>query len=228
MAGRVLLLLLSPPLLGLLTGSQPAQAQPQAEHAVRHHVPRLVDDGAHGLKVSLLATLAFMVVLAVAMYCGKRKPSKWVLEQQELELQSLLGLGPSGDSEGGVPASSWSSAGTSGAGAAGSGGASYMRYMRSRAGANAESGVASSGAEVDTGSPYEFRMAAGAAPPAPPPPPPTLAGVHQAGRYKRPAVPGRTMPAPLPAPSTPPPQPRPKPKPKLVGRPYGDVVISEL
>ena len=41
----------------------------------------------HGLKVSLLATLAFMVVLAVAMYCGKRKPSKWVLEQQELELQ---------------------------------------------------------------------------------------------------------------------------------------------
>ena len=186
----------------------------------------------------LLATFGFVIILLVALYCGTRKPSKWALEQQQLELQSLLSI--TDDSEYGVTDRVFAPAGAAlVASNAGSSSTSHAWQIRSRqtaAASDEPAAVSGLTGGARSTSRYEFRMRAlaGSGLPPPPPAPPRVVGsglVVQQNIHRHPAGPVRTLPtSQLPSPPTMPPQQRrPEPVPHgLAGTPYGDVVITDL
>eukprot|EP01043_Picozoa_sp_COSAG02_P010931 COSAG02_NODE_396_length_23126_cov_282.150258_4_plen_185_part_00 len=176
----------------------------------------------------ILATVGFVVILAVAMYCGTRKPSKWAQREQELELQSLLSIRDD-DAEYGLPGTSSMAAQ---ADITGSSFSSYAQYMRSRQ--TAPTSAAPGRAQGPT-SRYEFRMRAAADCDLPPPPPPPL-GTSRSGltvqqdsnRYA--AGPVHTGTGPLsPPPSSLPLSQRPQRLPYgFAGSRYGDLVVTDV
>ena len=182
----------------------------------------------------LLATIGFVVILLVALYCGTRKPSKWAVEQQQLELQSLLSI--TDDSEYGVTDRVLAPAGAALASNAGSSSTSHAWQIRSRqtaAASDEPAAVSGLTGGARSTSRYEFRMRAlaGSGLPPPPPAPPRVVGsglVVQQNIHRHPAGPVRTLPTSQ-LPTMPPQQRRPEPVPHvLAGTPYGAVVITDL
>ena len=183
----------------------------------------------------LLATFGFVIILLVALYCGTRKPSKWALEQQQLELQSLLSIRD--DSECSMADSTFAAADAALAANAGSSSTSYAWHMRSRQTATVSAdpaAVAGMNGGAGSTSRYEFRMRAlaGGGLPPPPPAPPRVVGsglVAQQGIHRHLAGPVRTVPtSQLAPPPTLPPSQRLQPLHGLVSTPYGDIVITDL
>ena len=188
----------------------------------------------------------FLVILGVAMYCGMR-PSRWAQRENEMELQSLLGLVPADpDSPGFRPrprpssrhvpvtahASDQDDAADPEEGRVGGSDrtGSYMRYMRSRQPTPADSTAAhpSDGSVSAEGHKYGSLAKHGRFMGEQPPPPPQRPGSVPTLRY----IPGPDSPRTLPRhpPSTAPaaqqPAKPPAPSHKLAQSSYGNIMAA--
>ena len=185
----------------------------------------------------LLVVAGFLVILGVAMYCGMR-PSRWAQRENEMELQSLLGLVPADpDSPGFRPrprpsvtghASDQDDAADPEEGRVGGSDrtGSYMRYMRSRQPTPADS---TADVSVSTeGHKYGSLAKHGRFMGEQPPPPPQRPGSVPTLRY----IPGPDSPRTLPRhpPSTAPaaqhPAKPPAPSHKLAQSSYGNIMTA--
>ena len=260
--GGLLLLALLTTSLGLLAPL--ASAQPQPAHP--HHYQRRPQQSDSGLAIScalpcptpspppvadasgrLLVVAGFLVILGVAMYCGMR-PSRWAQRENEMELQSLLGLVPADpDSPGFRPrprpssqpatavtghASDQDDAADPEEGRVGGSDrtGSYMRYMRSRQPTPADSTAAhpSDVSASTEGHKYGSLAKHGRFMGEQPPPPPQRPGSVPTLRY----IPGPDSPRTLPrhpqstAPAAQHPAKPPAPSHKLAQRSYGNIMAA--